>query len=91
MREGTHPGLRPPLPRRVMYIVSIALYGPSARALTRPYGPPSPRGRGEKKSLSLWERGWGEGQTATQVHLHHTSQEGIKKAPLLGRMMHIVA
>ena len=56
-----------------MHIVSIALCGPSVRSLTRPFGPPSPRGRGSKKSLSRWERGWGEGQTAKHVHLQHTS------------------
>lgn len=28
------------------------------------------------RALTRRERGWGEGQIAKQVHLHHTSEEG---------------
>ena len=72
--QGVAPTRHIPSPLgRVLHIVSIALCGPSVRSLTRPFGPPSPSGRGSTKSLSRWERGWGEGQTAKHVHLHHTS------------------
>ena len=33
----------------------------------------------EHHPRSRWAKGWGEGQTATQVHLHHTSQEEMGK------------
>ena len=51
--QGVAPTRHIPVPLgRVMRIVSNALSGPSVRALTRPTA-----------TLSLWERGWGEGKT----------------------------
>ena len=51
-----------------MHLVSIALCGPSVRALTRRFdklrATLSQGARVRHKPLSPWEKGWGEGQTA---------------------------
>ena len=72
-------GFLHPLLGRVMRILWLAPAGRAGRTLTRPSGPPSPKGRGSKKPLSPWERGWGEGKTATHGNVQHTSEEGMTR------------